>query len=656
MSHERGQVEGVGVKTDRMVSLVLVLIMLIMAGVLGRVVYLQVGLGVPGGRRVMATTEPGLRGPVVDRRGRTIAVTRFAKRVIVDPLRFAEPPDEAIVKLAEAMGIGADEVGGRIVPKLMLNQERKVLKAAGSKSKPLIRYVPVGGVLDDDRVEAVASAGIKGVFLERVSVREYPAEGLADSIVGKVGFEQRGMGGVELAYEGELVAADGSARFVTDARGRALWTEPGSWVPARHGERVRLSIDLELQRIAIEELKRGIEEADAVAGRLMMMDPETGEVLAMVDLVRDVPGLEEYPWEDFEAGKRGDARLTEPMGKDRPRYRTVEPDAMREIHPSLGHNRCVEDVYEPGSTFKVIVWSAVTELGKATPDEMIDTEGGRWRTPYGRYIEDVTKRPEMTWSQVLTNSSNIGMVKVTSRLSFDELRNAVLSFGFGAPVGTGLAGEASGLVTSQKRWSKYSQTSVAFGDEVAVTMPQMLRAFCAFAREGDRAGTLPPVLLTAVDESLGESRIIQRVVSPEVARLVRAPMHEVMERVEKAMKRRDPSEAGWRYELFGKSGTPEIPVSNAPKGKRRPRGWSGYFEGQYRPNYIAAGPMEAPKLVCLVVVDDPGHEFISQRRHYGSGTAGPIVRRVMERSLAYMGVGATARDQSLVSVEAGRGD
>src|SRR5690606_716613 len=160
-----------------------------------------------------------------------------------------------------------------------------------------------------------------------------------------------------------------------------------------------LSVDLELQRIAEEELARGVEDADAAGGRLLMMDPDTGEILAVVDIVRDVPDAVPFEWEDQDA-PRGPA----PPAGGRPADSVLPGDEARQIHPALGRNRCVEDIYEPGSTFKPFVWAAVTELGLARPEEVFDTEGGRWHTSYGRYIEDVTKRARMTWREVLVNS------------------------------------------------------------------------------------------------------------------------------------------------------------------------------------------------------------------------------------------------------------
>jgi cell division protein FtsI/penicillin-binding protein 2 len=245
----------------------------------------------------------------------------------------------------------------------------------------------------------------------------------------------------------------------------------------------------------------------------------------------------------------------------------------------------------------------------------------------------------MTWREVLINSSNIGMVKVTSRMSFEDLRNGVVRFGFGKRTGIGLPGESTGLVTSLKAWSKYSQTSVATGYEVAVTPVQMVRAFSTFARTGELAGTLPPITLRAVpaDAAAGGVAPGVRVLPARIAELTRDTMRGVTKNLDERITRKD-DQVHLRYEAFGKSGTAEIPLGPPPPGKKRPRGSDGYFQDQYNTSFIAGGPVEEPRVVVLVVIDDPGPSLVAARKHYGAATAGPVVRRIMERTLSYLGV------------------
>lgn len=640
-----------------------------LAVMLARVVQLQlrpsVQLAEHINSRTTARTELPVRGDILDRRGRLLSTTRFGERVVVDPTLFPMPYEQSILRLAGAAGIDPSEIARPILAAVEENNRRDAiargllppdpdpLPVHGETSAPdeeseaparirgPRRYVPVSPVLSTESANAVRALRLAGVMLEKRQVREYPTGTPAAAIIGKVGVDHQGLLGTELLLDASLAGEKGSIAFVRDALGRPLWINPGDVRPATPGSDARLSIDIELQRIAEEELRAGVEECDAAGGRLVMLDPATGEVLAMVDIVRDLPGLAPYPWVDApKPRRRGDPpppRQPDVLATPR-RYATIAPDPGRKVHPSLARNRCVEDIYEPGSTFKPFVWSAITEAGLSRPEEIFDTEGGRWRTSYGRYIEDVTKRATMTWRDVLVNSSNIGMIKCAQRMTPEQLHAVPVRFGFGKPTGVGLPGEAAGIVTPLARWTKYSHTSVAYGHEIAVTPIQMVRAFAAFARDGDLAGTIPAPRLTAGGGGQNSPSLAYRVLTPQTALLTREAMRGVTHNVESRWIK--PPDSGWRYELFGKSGTAEIPLGAAPEGKRRPRGASGYYDDQYNSSFIAAGPVHRPRLVCLVVIDDPGPARIRARSHYGSATAGPVVRRVMERALTYLGVPA----------------
>jgi cell division protein FtsI (penicillin-binding protein 3) len=646
--------EHAGVRIDRVATLTLLAAGALLTLMFARVVQLQTAPGAllasHGGDRVTARTEPGVRGDFRDRRGRPIAMTRFAYRVFIDPVDFPSPIDEHVAQLADAMDVPFDEIMRRLAPRIAENER---LRAADEDDdpwteadRPLHRYVainhgPNGGVIEDWRVDMVKGLKIRGVHLELRPVREGPASDLVAGLIGKVGYEQKGLLGVEKSLDAAVQPQPGRLEYVRDANGRPLWVNAGGYTAPERGEDVRLSIDLEIQRIVLEEVERGVEKADAAGGRCVVMDPRTGEVLSIVDVIRDVPGAVPYQWDVPIGQERG----------GRPRYITINADRARGSDAALSRNRCVEDVYEPGSTFKPFMWAAATELGIARPTDVIDTENGTWRTPYGRTISDVTKRGTMTWRDVLVNSSNIGMAKVTSGMSFDQMRDAVLKFGFGRRTDIGLPGEAFGLVTSRKNWSKYSQTSVAMGHEVAVTPVQMARAFCAFARNGDMAGTLPPATLRAVpaDSGFGGAAPGPRVLPPQIAMLTRDAMRGVTHNLDQRMSRNDPDAAALRYEAFGKSGTAEIPLGPPPKGKRRPRGSDGYFQGQYNSSFIAGAPFDDPRVVVVVVIDDPGPALVAGRRHYGAATAGPVARRIIERSLAYLGVPTATPEESLAA-------
>lgn len=610
-------------------------IFLIFSAVFVRVVQLQVApsdeLSEFIQQRQSRAVHTAPRGDLVDRRGRVLAATRSGYRVFVDPYELAdldrEPRRRAsdeelalrynnlVQELSRVTGLSPMEVSDRVLERVAENRQRI------AEGRTPIRYVSVGRTLDDGQLAAARSLEIRGVRLERRSVRETAGGELAAKLVGAVGVDHDGLLGAELRFDEDLEPTSGYMDYIRDAQGRPMWVEAGGYAMPQRGADVRLSIDLAIQEIAVEELLRGMEDADSAGGRIVVADPISGEILAMADLTRDVRGLVPFDSQLATRIKRGEA--------ERVRFVTLPDDPGREVHPALSRNRCVEDVYEPGSTFKSFMWAEVLQRQKTKPDEVFNTHNGLYKLPYGRRtLNDVTKRAQMTWLQVLVNSSNIGMAQGTARLTFKEMRDAVLRFGFGQKTEIGLPGESAGIVTEQRNWSDYTQTSVAMGHEIAVTPVQMVRAFSVFCRDGELAGTLPTLTLRAVDESSPTLALRRQVVDPWIAHLTRETMVDVYDNMVRLMKRNFPSESEPAYPMFGKSGTAEIP---------RPDG-RGYFEGQYNSSFILGAPVERPRVVVLVVIDDPGPEMRRQRRHYGSQCAGPVAARTAERALKYMGI------------------
>ncbi len=550
------------------------------------------------------------RGDIVDRRGRLIATTTYGYRLFVDPSRFTRDRADAFSQLAQATGMPQGEIEGRIVPRLVENLRRL------DEGESLIRYVSVGEVLEPSAVEAVRRLAIDGVHLERRPVRITPSGDVAAAIVGKVGVDHNGLLGAERAFENNLQPDDGSMAYLHDARGRPMWVDLGAFAKAESGAPVALSLDLVIQDLVTEELRRGVEDADAAGGRAIVLDPITGEILAMADVVRDVPGLVPF-----------DGALVEDAFENDIRFKVIRDDPGRDVHAAMARNRCVEDAYEPGSTFKPFIWSAAVELGLADPAETLDAHHGRWKTVYGRPLEDVTPKEKLTVSEVLVFSSNIGMSQLVDRMSHTQARAAIKKFGFGMRTKIGLPGESIGLVTSARDWSKYTQTSVSMGYEVAVTPVQMVRAFAALARSGELAGVMPELMLTAVDPTAPQA-FQHRVLAPGVVRLAREAMGGVAARLDEKLDREDRLETTPAYLMFGKSGTAK---QFRPDGK-------GYIDRQYVSSFVAGAPIDRPRIVVLVVMDDPGPALIKQRQHYGSGVAGPVVRRIVERTLPYLGV------------------
>jgi cell division protein FtsI (penicillin-binding protein 3) len=629
--------------------------------------------------RQVTMREAARRGDITDRRGRVLAASRFGFYAIVDPEAFpSKNPDEAIVRLAAALGVKAEEIGPRILSRMAENAEKKSAYAEKQKAeaaahakkgetsvanatpkdpdalsspintgedgsdddetaKPaLSRYVPVSGLLDDSRVEVVKAAKIPGVRLETRQVREMSADDAA-SLVGKVGFGNVGLMGSEKLLDKGLKPTGGSFTYTADVKGRPLWVEPGAYKPPVRGNDTALSIDLEIQRIAEEELERGVVEADAAGGRAVIMDPSSGEILAMVDIIRDLPEVRDYDWHT-------------PLKKDEPpvpgqRWRIIPQDKARVANPALGRNRCVEDIYEPGSTFKAFMWAAVTELQLAKPTEVINTFGGTYKVPYGkRWVKDVHGKASQTWQEVLVNSSNIGMTLGCARMSFEEHFNAIKKFGFGTRPHTGLPGETAGIVTPLSAWTNWTQTSCSYGYQVGVTPVQVARAFCALSRAGDENGVLPPARFLAQFGSSEEDALAKRILPRWTADITRETLRGVTASLDRKLATKGEKE--WKYELYGKSGTAQAPVGQPPMDEngnrlKLPKGGDGYFP-QYNASFVAGGPVESPKLVMIVVIDDPGPDLVRKKEHRGASVAGPVVRRALERSLTYLGVQPSA--------------
>jgi len=687
-----------GVRSNRIAWMLRIATLLGLAIVVGRVIQLEVA---PGEKlkgfiasRTTSQTLHAVRGDLLDRRGRVLATTRIGYRVIVDPVGLHDAMkhdpsamDRVIVDLGEVLELPVEQIAGRIITQMVRNEKIIAASKATPAREPTAlgvlpvatigaaqgtssntnapkrsRYLPLGAPLDQERTQRIRDLidehRLSGVSLEAAPIRMQTGESLVGEIVGKVGFapgasERTGVLGSEKLFDARLRGMDGSLSYVRDAKGQALWVKRGAWVESNKGGDVRLSIDLELQRMVHEQLVRGVEDADAAGGRAIVLDPNTGELLAMTDVRRQIPNLSEVDWWD---PKSDTPRPTMPPKHDQPRYRVLKPDPNAEGEPALRHNRCLEDVYEPGSTFKPFAWTLAKSEGLLPDDEVLHINQKSIRTDYGRVISDVSVHSDLThWDDVIKYSSNIGMSIATSRLGHDELRSTIKALGFGEKTGIGLAGEASGLVTSKENWSNFTQTSVGMGYEVAVTPIQMVRGFSVFARKGDLAGTLPEVRLTAAGDRgkpgmVANETFIERVFSSEAAHRTIVPMIEVVKRMDKIRVRQYPDDPKPRYSMFGKSGTSLIAMV-PPSGLIRPKGTAGYFEKQHHSSFIVAAPADDPQVVVLVVIDDTGPERVADRHHFGSWVAGPVVRRIVEQALPYLGVSADPNTGSAPNTE-----
>jgi cell division protein FtsI (penicillin-binding protein 3) len=303
---------------------------------------------------------------------------------------------------------------------------------------------------------------------------------------------------------------------------------------------------------------------------------------------------------------------------------SFDPSQSGRLPADQRRNRAVTDVFEPGSILKPFVWSALSELTVARPQEQIDcTEAGYWVTPYGRVLRDAHGKGTLNWNEVLIQSSNIGMAKVAERVTPLQLHDIVGSFGFGQPTGSGLPGEVSGLVHPLAKWTKYSQSSVPMGQEIGVTALQITRAFCTFAN----GGMLVTPKVEMAPPSEPPAQIQLRVLSPETA----AHTREILRRaVAEGTGRKADSKL---YEIFGKTGTAQLPDFDN----------GGYHQDRYVSSFMGAAPFQQPRLVIGCFIHQPDKRI----GHYGGTVAAPAAKKVLEETLLYLGVPPKSQDDAV---------
>lgn len=556
------------------------------------------------------------RGAIVDRFGRPLAMTTDAYLAFADPkiIHQEERPRSAADASSAAVlpqgdvdrrstaaalaGLTAAEridasyarnrarVARRVGPLLGIEvAEIEALIAAD----PHKRFVRLKRGVDRPTREAVEALGERGIGFQAEGRRQYPAGTLAAHLVGEVGADnQEGLAGLEYRFDEVLRGSPGSRTVVVDGRRRAVWIRPDDYRPARDGQLLVTTIDLTIQSFAERALARAVDKFKAKGGSVLVMDPASGEILALAN----------YP--TF----------------DPARYNEAEPYALR--------NRMLTDPYEPGSTFKCFVATAALQAGVVRPNEKIFCHNGSV-VIRGRHLRDHHPFGTLTFQEIVIRSSNIGMAIIGQRMGNRRLYEAVRRFGFGRRTGISLPGESPGLVYPLDEWSKWSATSIPMGYEILVTPLQLVTAFSAIANGGLLMKprivryTCGPDRTVVRDTSA--PIVVRRVMSEEISRFMR---HQVLREVV-----RSPRGTGKRvripgYRVFGKTGTSK---------KRDPNG-PGYSDRLYVGSFIGGVPLENPRIVAMVLIDEPEKSI----GYYGGTIAGPAVREILARSLGYLNV------------------
>ena len=470
---------------------------------------------------------PARRGTLFDRHGTALALTQETYHVGIAPNELRDPARDGAV-IARQLG-------------LSMRVWQQALKKL---------YAYFAGPFSALEVQRLRS--VRGVHLEPVLNRFYPAPELARATIGRVGDDGRGASGLERTLDSLLAGRPGSAVVLKDRAGREYESPARVIAPPLPGHEVVLTLDAELQEIAQRALDDALQRMDADGGDVVMLDPATGEVLAVASRQRD---------------------------------RTVRPSAFT-------------DTFEPGSVAKIFAAAALLSYGRVRPAERVSGEGGTYRLP-DRTITDEAPQPSLTLADAIRVSSNIAIVKFAARLTPVQQYGVLRDFGFGAPTGIEFPAEAAGRLRLPSAWTRPSAASLAMGYELSVTPIQVAAAYAALAHDGV---LLQPTLIKEVRRPSGalayrhRPEPVRRAVPAEVAAGLRDLLRGVVERGTGA------EAALANFPVAAKTGTSRRVVGGR------------YAAGQYTASFAALFPADSPQLVLVVKIDNPhkGSYFAAQ--------------------------------------------
>jgi cell division protein FtsI (penicillin-binding protein 3) len=518
------------------------------------------------------------RGTIYDRHGAELAVSVQVDSVWANPRemkRSGVDPTAAARRLATVLSIDPDRISQRLASDRM--------------------FVWVERRVTPRQAVAVRNLGLPGVHMSQEARRYYPNRELAAHLLGFANIDGKGIEGLELSLDERLRGATRAVPSIRDRRGAIVFSEQLFDDRGGQGDDVALTIDKTIQHVAERELALAVRTFEAQAGSVVVMDPRTGEILALAN----------YPG-----------------------FNPNEPGRSEMAHR---RNRAVTDRFEPGSTVKPFTVAAALAAGSIRPNQLIDCGEGRMQV--AEYtIHDSKPYDELTPAQVLAYSSNIGTARIASSLGRRGLFRAFRRFGFGEPLGLRLPGETGGILRHYKRWYEMDAATISFGQGMSVTAVQLAAATSALANGGR---LMEPFLVKRISDGRGEAveetlpRVRRQVVPQSVARLVGDMMTAVT----------GPDGTGTEaaldgYLVAGKTGTAQKADYVA----------GGYSRDKWLASFVGFVPADDPRLVISVVIDEP---VIA---HYGGTVAGPVFRRVARAALRHLGVPASDGGDALASV------
>ncbi len=562
-------------------QLMLICLALGFLGLAGRAAYVQI-IGndffiKQGEVRFVRTLElPANRGRILDRNGLILASSVPAQAIWAFPEEVAQQADhEKIVKMARLLGMPLKEVKSRLS-----NDEKN--------------FVYIKRQVDEDISKQIAALGIKGIYQRKEYRRQYPEGSAVAHIVGFTDVEDKGQEGMERTFNAQLAGRTGSRRVIRDRLGRVV-ESIGDEVPPMDGKDIHLTIDSKVQYFAWQKLRDAVLAQRAKGGSVVVLDVQTGEVLALAN------------------------------------YPSYDPGNRKNLSGEQLRNRALTDIYEPGSTIKPLTVALALEQQKVTPNTQIVTEPGKM-TINGATIGDVHNYGSLTVSGVIQKSSNVGVVKIAQRMSARDMWESFHSVGLGQKPDLPFPGMASGRLRPWKSWRPIEHATMSYGYGLSTSLFQLTRMYSVFARDG----ILMPVTLVR-DGAADKAGKIQplaaqqgtRVFSGKVAKDVLRMLHNVTLPGGTAQQAQTVG-----YSVGGKTGTARKQVGKS------------YAGGKYRASFVGIAPIEAPRVVIGVMIDEP------QGSIYGGTVAAPVFSDVTQQTLRLLGVSPDMSVQPGIIVDA----
>lgn len=503
------------------------LLMAAFAALVGRSFYLQVinndFLQEKGESRYLRDIEVSAsRGKIVDRNGDMLAVSTPMKSIWAIPGDARTMSAEQKRQLAALLDMSLRDLDGKIAPEKT--------------------FVFIKRQVPPETADRISALKLPGVHQEKEYRRYYPTGDMTAHIVGFTGVDDKGLEGVELAFQPSLIGRHGSRTVIRDRRGNIV-EDIGALKPPQDGKDVRLALDSKIQYLAYSQLKAAVEKHNAKAGGAIVLDTRTGEILALVNL---------------------------------PSY---NPNNREHLSGAQLRNRAITDTFEPGSVMKPFTAALALELGKVRPDTVINCAPGKL-TIGSATIADAHPHGALTVAQVVQKSSNVGTVKIALGFPPKDMWEMLDSVGFGQAPNLGFPGEVHGRLRPWKNWRPIEQATMSYGHGISVSLIQLARAYAIFARDGE---TGPLTLIRSEEPPVQGVRVF----SQETAREIRTMLEMAVQPEGTAPKARVPG-----YRVGGKTGT-------AYKIE------GGVYVRKYVASFVGLAPIGDPRLVVAVMIDEP---------------------------------------------------